>query len=104
MRNKMYVIGLMSGTSADGVDAALVEIEGAPPDLRVREVALLTQPYDEGTRAAILDLCRPDAPLVALGRVHVLLGHRLAEAALAVAAQAGLTLPYPPLRGGGRGR
>ena len=83
----MY-IGLMSGTSADGVDAALVEISGAPPDLRVRQVAFLTQPYDDAARAAVLDLCRPDAPLLALGRVHVLLGHRFAEAALAVLAQA----------------
>jgi len=81
-------IGLMSGTSADGVDAALVEISGAPPDLAVREIAFLTQPYDDATRAAVLGLCRPDAPLLALGRVHVLLGHRFAKAALAVLAQA----------------
>jgi anhydro-N-acetylmuramic acid kinase len=86
----MNVIGLMSGTSADGVDAALVEITGAPPDLRVREIAFLTQPYDDATRAAVLDLCRPDARLLALGRVHVLLGHRFAQAALAVIARAGL--------------
>ena len=81
----------MSGTSADGVDAAVVEIGGVPPDLRVRQVAFLTQPYDDATRAAVLDLCRPDAPLLALGRMHTLLGHRFAEAALAVIAQAGLT-------------
>jgi len=86
----MNVIGLMSGTSADGVDAALVEIRGTPADLRVREIAFLTQPYDDATRTAVLDLCRPDAPLLALGRVHVLLGHRFAEAALAVITQSGV--------------
>jgi anhydro-N-acetylmuramic acid kinase len=86
----MNVIGLMSGTSVDGVDAALVEISGAPPNLSVREIALLTQPYDEATRTAVLALCRPDAPLLALGRVRILLGHRFAEAALAVIAQAGV--------------
>ena len=95
----MNLIGLMSGTSADGVDAALVEITGAPPDLSVREVAFLTQPYDDATRAAILDLCRPDAPLLALGRVHALLGQRFAEAALAVVAQAGLAPPDVALIG-----
>ncbi len=86
----MLIIGLMSGTSVDGVDAALVEINGAPPDLRVREIAFLTQPYDDAARAAVLDLCRPDAPLLALGRAHTLLGHRFADATLAVLAQASL--------------
>ncbi|MDY6878068.1 MAG: anhydro-N-acetylmuramic acid kinase [Chloroflexota bacterium] len=87
----MNLIGLMSGTSADGVDAALVKISGTPPDLKVREIAFLTQPYDNATQAAILDLCRSDAPLLTMGRAHVLLGHRFAEAALAVIARAGLT-------------
>ncbi|MFR1786085.1 MAG: hypothetical protein ACLSWY_08990 [Ruthenibacterium lactatiformans] len=38
-------IGLMSGTSADGIDAALVEISGCSTDTRVRLPSFLTLPF-----------------------------------------------------------
>src|SRR3989442_8894021 len=41
----MYVIGLMSGTSADGVDAALVDIRGTGHDLKIKLKAFSTFPY-----------------------------------------------------------
>src|SRR3954470_18762474 len=44
------VIGLMSGTSLDGVDAALVETDGEDV---VLPGASLTIPYDEATRALL---------------------------------------------------
>ena len=41
----MRVIGLMSGTSVDGIDAALVEISGTTIDLRVELLAAETYPH-----------------------------------------------------------
>lgn len=53
----MKVIGLMSGTSVDGIDAALVEISGTTLDLRVELVAGATYPYPDSLRSQILAVC-----------------------------------------------
>jgi anhydro-N-acetylmuramic acid kinase len=84
------LIGLMSGTSVDGIDAALVEMASSAPRITTR--AFLCRPWPEGLRRRILDLCRPDAPL----REALLLSFRIAEefaaAARDVAALAGVSL------------
>ena len=56
----MLIVGLMSGTSADGIDAALCEITGAPPNLRARILHAITHPYPDGFQARILNACLPD--------------------------------------------
>ncbi|MDH6064805.1 anhydro-N-acetylmuramic acid kinase [Umezakia ovalisporum] len=48
------VIGLISGTSVDGIDAALVEITGSDLDLRVSFLAGETYPYTPELRKKIL--------------------------------------------------
>jgi anhydro-N-acetylmuramic acid kinase len=53
----MKVIGLMSGTSVDGIDAALVEISGTTLDLRVDLLAGETYPYPDHLRSQILAIC-----------------------------------------------
>jgi anhydro-N-acetylmuramic acid kinase len=53
----MLVIGLMSGTSVDGIDAALVEIRGTTKDLQVKLIAGETYPYPPALRQQILDVC-----------------------------------------------
>ncbi|MGL6281859.1 MAG: anhydro-N-acetylmuramic acid kinase, partial [Microcoleaceae cyanobacterium] len=39
------VIGLMSGTSVDGIDAVLVEITGTQTDLKIELLNGFTYPY-----------------------------------------------------------
>lgn len=50
----LRVIGLMSGTSADGIDAALVEISGRGYALSCSFLGGLTWPYPEDVRSHIL--------------------------------------------------
>lgn len=56
----MLAIGLMSGTSLDGIDCALVEIDGLDATTTVDLVAFETYPLPEPTRSRIKEACRPD--------------------------------------------
>jgi anhydro-N-acetylmuramic acid kinase len=57
LEQAMKVIGLMSGTSVDGIDAALVEISGTTLDLQVQLLAGATYPYPDSLRSQILAVC-----------------------------------------------
>jgi len=52
-----YVIGLISGTSVDGIDAALVNIAGTDWDLKVELITGETYPYPADLREQILAVC-----------------------------------------------
>lgn len=86
------VVGLISGTSADGIDAALVEIAGAGMEARIRLVAGLTAPFPDADRDELFSMFNPaTASVDRICRFNFRLGTLFAEAALAVIAQAGLT-------------
>jgi anhydro-N-acetylmuramic acid kinase len=80
------VVGLMSGTSADGIDAALVEIEGAGKTTRARLLAFTTHPFDAPLRARVLAAGEVATP--ELLDLHYRLGEEFAAAALEVIAPA----------------
>ncbi|MGH7998480.1 MAG: anhydro-N-acetylmuramic acid kinase [Brasilonema sp.] len=51
------VIGLISGTSVDGIDAALVDISGTNFDIKIELVAGAIYPYPTNLRERILAVC-----------------------------------------------
>lgn len=56
----MYVVGLMSGTSVDGIDAALIDVtEKGPEELSVKVLNFINTIYDKNTREKILECCDP---------------------------------------------
>lgn len=94
----MRVIGLMSGTSADGVDAALVEILPGGDRPAVRLLAFTEAPYPAGLRERILAVATAGST-EEVCRLNAYLGELFAEAASAVAAQAGVALAAVDLIG-----
>jgi len=55
------VVGLISGTSVDGIDAALVNITGRTEDIQVELLAANTYPYPTELQAQILAACKGEA-------------------------------------------
>lgn len=86
----MLFIGLMSGTSLDGIDAALVEMEGPPERPTWRMRAFVDRPYPADRRRAIHDAILSGSA-ASLCRLNVDLGEWFAEAALELCREAGVS-------------
>ncbi|MCS6861819.1 MAG: anhydro-N-acetylmuramic acid kinase [Abditibacteriales bacterium] len=83
------VLGLMSGTSVDGMDAAVVEVEGAGETLRARLRYFLTVPFPEDVRQRVLRLCQ-GGDVREVCTLNFVLGELFADAALRAVADSGL--------------
>jgi anhydro-N-acetylmuramic acid kinase len=78
-------VGLMSGTSLDGVSTALVRLVADPPAARL--VAFRQERYSAAERGAIIDAIARGTPKD-LAVLHVALGERFAGAVLSLLAEA----------------
>lgn len=76
----MKVAGIMSGTSADGIDVALVDIRGGAFRQRINVLAHDTVPYPKAVRDRILGVSNAQAHIGDIARLHTRLGDLYAEA------------------------
>jgi anhydro-N-acetylmuramic acid kinase len=80
----MLVLGMMSGTSADGIDVALARISGAPPTLNAKLLGHTSVKFPPALRKEILRVAEQH-PIAAgaLSQLNFRLGEAFADAAIA---------------------
>lgn len=91
------VAGVMSGTSLDGVDVALVRLAGSGRDVRVMPLESFSTPYSDELKTRILALADPSNPAAtstagALAALHVELADVYSAAIRSAVADAGRSL------------
>jgi anhydro-N-acetylmuramic acid kinase len=105
MASSLY-IGLISGTSMDAIDCALVELEGRQP----RQIDFITQEISEELRQKLLNLCEDHpgqipllgetdvefARILALAVDHMLEKHGLKATEIAAIGSHGQTIRHQP--------
>ena len=100
MPKAMVVAGVMSGTSADGVDVALVRVSpgrGGMPELEV--LGHWEFPYAEAVRAAVLRAAGGEMKVAEVSRLHWELGAVYAECVEEACVASGVTLELVGMHG-----
>jgi anhydro-N-acetylmuramic acid kinase len=79
----MRVVGLMSGTSADGIDVAVARISGAPPNLRAKIEHATSIPFPAEIRQTILRIANGAASSPEeISELNFILGNLFADAVI----------------------
>ena len=88
----MLVLGMMSGTSADGIDVALARISGAPPKLNAKLLGHTSVKFPPALRKEILRVAE-QRPITAgaLSQLNFRLGKAFADAAIAACRKLGVS-------------
>lgn len=92
-KKRRMEMGIISGTSADGVSVAVAEISGTGVEVGLRVVAHRVYPYPTAVRREILRLFDPESSTVdRICRMNFVLGHLFAEAALRLIGETGINV------------
>lgn len=90
-KKKKNIIGLMSGTSVDGIDAAIVEITGHGLETTLRLIAFETLAFPPDVPERILNLCQPDTGRVDdICEMNFYIGHLFAAAVRHILQRSGM--------------
>ncbi len=89
-KQERLVIGLMSGTSMDGVDATLVRINGHGLNTKIELIHFICMPY-ESSLVESLENIISKGPTRQISELNFLVGETFAKAALAVIKEAELS-------------
>jgi len=84
-----YLIGLISGTSMDGVDAVLIKLKGCGEKTSFKQIKFITHPYPTGLKERINNIItnKKTSP-EEISKLNILLGEIFADAALMVCKRA----------------
>ncbi|MFI5322077.1 MAG: anhydro-N-acetylmuramic acid kinase [Thermodesulfobacteriota bacterium] len=88
-KNEKLVVGLISGTSRDGVDAALVRVFGSGTGTRIDLLDFICVPYSGDIKRGLEGLTTISSP-GDISRLNFLIGEAFAGAALSIIGGAGM--------------
>jgi anhydro-N-acetylmuramic acid kinase len=86
------VAGIMSGTSLDGIDVAILDIRGRAWDKKISVLAYRTVSYPKAVRQALLAVSNAYTHTAQIARLHFLLGELYASTLIATCQRSGLPL------------
>ena len=90
-RKNRTVVGIMSGTSLDGVDVAVVDIESSTDAIQFQTLAFRSFNYDDHLRSLLLkNSANESASLEEVTRLNFVLARRYADAVTATLASNGI--------------
>jgi len=99
-KGERTVIGLMSGTSGDGITAAVTKVAGNYIGTKLSVISYETYLYEKDFRQRIFEIFDPETSSVnAICEMNFEIGRKLAEAAISTARKVGMSMSEVDLIG-----
>src|SRR5947209_13230177 len=95
----MRIAGIMSGTSLDGIDVAIIDITGSGYKAKINVVTSHSVPYPKSVREALLSISNTNTHTADISRLNFVLGELYAEALEETAERAEIPLTSVKLIG-----